>query len=330
MRRRMACLLLCLLFQHASAVRAEAPRNTSLLARLKWSQFRLVLGRIEVANIHSSQTRTATSGDEGDELVETLTISGDTDVPSVRYGRHDPTGSVAITVINGNRVEIDQTETAPEVVSVSFRQQPGTDMVLCIGDGTGSQTHHAPTLWHLLVTAPDACESHLLPLLELLQPSWQFGEMLSRATDELIREADASDFDKRHSARSLIAKLKSSDFSTRQQAQQQLGELGVGVLPYLNLIADSDLTREQQRRLEQVRVKLRGQVADTPERIALWLVEDERIWLSMLAHDELPIRVFAATHLAKRFEKPIDYDPEGTPLERQEQVARIRTRLVRR
>lgn len=330
MWRRIACLLLIMLFQHASPVRAEAPRDISLLARLRWAQFRLVLGRIEVANIHSSQTRTATSGDEVLELIEKLSISGDTDIPSVRYERLTPDGLIAIAVIDGNRVEIDRIATSPEVVPVSFRQYPGADIVLRIGDGAGSQTHRASTLWHLMVAAPAACELHLLPLLELMQPSWQVGEMLSRATDELIREAEMSDFDTRHAARSLIAKLKSSDFTTRQQAQEQLCELGLGVLPYLNQIADSDMTREQQRRLDQVRIKLRGKEADSPERIALWLVEDERIWLSLLSHDELPVRTLAASHLGKRFSQPIDYDPDGTPLERQQQVARIRTRLVRR
>jgi hypothetical protein len=329
MRRRIACLLFCLLFQHASPVRAEAPRTISLLARLKWAQFQLVLGRIEVANIHSSQSRTATS--EGDDLAEKVSISGDTDIPSVRYERLTPSELVAITVIDGDRVEIDRIATSSlEIVPVRFRQNPGAEVILRIGDDADSQTHRAPTLWHLMVAVPDVCESHLLPLLELMQPSWKCDEMLSRATDELLREADTSDFDTRHTARGLIAKLKCSDFATRQQAQEQLFQLGLGVLPYLNHIADSELTREQQRRLEQVRIELRGKQADSPERLALWLVEDERIWLLMLAHDELPIRTYAASHLTKRFAKPIDYDPEGTPLERQQQVARIRTRLVRR
>lgn len=329
MRRRIACLLLCLLLQHASPVHAEAPCTVSLFARLRWAQFQLVLGRIEVANIPSSQSRTAAS--EGVDLVEKLSISGDTDIPSVRYERLTPNELVTITVIDGDRVEIDRVATsALAAVPVRFRQNPEADVLLRIGEDADTQTHRAPTLWHLMVASPEACELHLLPLLELMQPSWKFGEMLSRTTDELIREAATSDFDTRHAARGLIAKLKSPDFTTRQQAQIQLRQLGLGVLPYLNHMTDSELTREQQRRLEQVCSELRGKEADSPERLALWLVEDERIWLSMLAHDELPIRTFAASHLAKRFAKPMDYDPEGTPLERQQQVARIRARFVRR
>jgi len=79
-----------------------------------------------------------------------------------------------------------------------------------------------------------------------------------------------------------------------------------------------------------VRIDLRGTEADSPERLALWLVEDEWIWVALLAHDELPIRTFAASHLAKRFTKPIDYDPDGTQHERTQQIARIRTRIERR
>jgi len=331
MRRRIACLLLCLLFQHATPVRAESARDTSLLARSGWARFQLVLGRIEVANIHSSQTRTATSGGEGDGQFEKLTISGDTDIPSVRYERVTPSDMVALAVIDGNRVQIERTATrSRQVVPVSFRQQPGADVILRIGADSDSHTYRAPTLWHLIIGSPEVCESHLLPLLKMMQPSWQLKDVLARATDELIRQAGASDFDLRHAARSSIAKLKSTNFAEREQAQQQLRRLGVGILPYLNQVSDFELTREQQRRLELVRVDLRGNEADSPERLALWLVEDERIWLAMLAHDELPIRTFAASHLAKRFAKPIDYDPEGTRLERTQQIARIRTRIERR
>jgi hypothetical protein len=322
---------MCLLFQHAASVRAESERNISLLARSGWVRFHVVLGRIEVANIPSSQTRTATSGGEGDGRFEQLTISGDTDVPSVRYERVTPDDLVTIAVIDGDRIQIDRTSTRSlQVVPVSFRQQPGIDVILRIGADSDSRTYRAPTLWHLMVSSPKICEVHLLPLLTMMQPSWRLDEMLALATDELIREADASDFALRHAARRLIAKLDSDDFAAREQAQRQLRQLGVGILPYLNQVADSELTREQQRRLELVRVDLRGGEADSPERLALWLVEDERIWLALLAHDELPIRTFAASHLAKRFAKPIGFDPDGTHDERTQQIARIRTRIERR
>lgn len=331
MWRWIAPISLCLLLQHASTVCADEMQHVSLLARSRWAQFQVVLGRIEVANIHSSQSRTATSGDEDADLLERLTVSGDTDIPSVRYERLTPDGTVAIAVIDGDRVEIDRLANATQnVVPVSFRQYPGSDMVLRIGADDDVATHRAPTLWHLMFAAPDACESHLLPLLNVMQPSWHFDKLLARATDELIREAATSDFELRQTTRKLIAKLKSSDFTTRQQAQEQLCKLGLGVLPYLNRISTSELTREQQRRIEGVRSELRGRTADSPERIALWLVEDERIWLSMLAHEELPVRSFAAIHLAKRYTKPLDYDPHGTPVEREQQLARIRGRAALR
>ncbi|MBC8354270.1 MAG: hypothetical protein H8E66_19935 [Planctomycetes bacterium] len=331
MRRRIACLLLCLLLQHAIPAQAEVPKTASLLARSGWARFQLVLGRIEVANIHSSQTRTATSGGEGANLFEKLSISGDTDVPSVRYERLTPSDIITITVINGTRVEISRAATSlGQVVPVIFRQQPGADIILRVGAAPNIHTYRASTVWHLLLRSPEACAVHLLPLLKVMQPSWHFDEMLARGTDELIRGAMSSNFDSRHTARRLIAKLDSPAFTTRQLAQQQLSRLGVGILPYLNQLSDSELTREQQRRLEQVRADLRGGAADSPERIALWLAEDEQIWVAMLAHDELPIREFAASHLTKRLAKPIDFDPEGMPLERTQQVARIRSRFQRR
>lgn len=331
MRRWIALLLSCLLSQHASSVLADSPRDVSLLARSHWAQFQIVLGRIEVANIHSSQSRTATSGSEPDELFEKLTISGDTDIPSVAYERVTEESVVVIAVVNGTRVEIDRLPNATNQVSpLSYRQHPGADVVLRIGDEAGAQVYRATTLWHLILAAPSICEEHLFPLLVYMQPSWQFEKTLDIATDELIREAASSEFQMRKAARRLVAKLKSADFTTRQQAQQQLGELGLGVLPYLNRLSSSELTREQQRRIDEICQTLRGSEADSPERIALWLVEDERAWISMLGHDELPIRAFAATHLTKRYTKGLDFDPSGTPLERRQQLAKIRTNVMLR
>lgn len=331
MRRWIACLLLCLPFQHASPVRAESDRNVSLLAQTGWARFQIVLGRIEVANIPSSQTRTVTSGGKGDDRFEKLTISGDTDIPSVRYERVTASEMVAITVIDGDRVEINLTPTrSQQVAPVDFLQRPGADVILRVGIEPDIQTYRAPTLWHLLISSPEVCEIHLLPLMKVMQPSWRFDDMLTLATDELVREASSSDFSMRHAARRLIVNLDSVDFAAREQAQQQLRQLGVGILPYLNQVSDSKLTREQLRRVEVVRAELRGHGADSPERLALWLVEDEWIWLAMLAHEELPIRSLAASHLAKRFAKPIDFNPAASPLERTEQIARIRTRIERR
>ncbi|MCA9120560.1 MAG: hypothetical protein H6822_13975 [Planctomycetaceae bacterium] len=330
MRRWIAILSSCVLLTITSFTSAESPPDLSLLARSRWAQFQIVFGRIEVANIHSSQNRTATSGGES-SLLERLTISGDTDIPSVRYERILPDETVAINVINGFRVEIDrQCNASQEAAPVSFRQTSGAHVVLRIGADKNLQSYRAPSLWHLILAEPEACETHLLPLLNLMQPSWQFDRLVANATDELIREAASSDFELRHTTRKLITRLKSSDFTARQQAEVELCSLGVGILPHLDRLSETELTREQQRRIETVRHRLRGREADSPERLALWLVEDEHVWLSMLGHEELAVRRFAATHLTKRYTKSLDFDPHGTPSERQQQVARIRADVLLR
>lgn len=330
MWRRTACIVLWLLVQQASSLRADSTQGPSLLARTPWVRFQLVLGRIEVANIPSSQTRTTTSGGEGADLFEKLTISGDTDIPSVRYERVTPTDFVSINVINGNRVEIEQLSMSSQhVVPVIFQQLPGADAVLRIGKEKETRTYRAPTLWHLLLASHDVCETHLLPLLNLMQTSWNFEDMLALATDELVREAGSSDFRTRRLARKFVRQLSDPDFAVRRYAEHNLCQLGVRVLPYLDRIPDAELNREQRQRIARVADNLRSNEADSPRRIAQWLVEDEEAWVSLLAHAELPIREIASDHLAKRFVKPIDFDPQGPAPQRTQQIARLKNRIQR-
>lgn len=331
MQRWIAGVIIGLLIQQTPLVSAEPLEPFSLIARSQWVRFQLVLGHIEVANIHSSQTRSAKRGAIDIGLFEKLTITGDTEIPSVRYERITADENIQVVVINGKRFEITcERRTDQGVERTSFQQAASGDIVLRLGSGPQTQTLRSPSIWHLLISSPEAFEEHVSPLLEVMQPGWRFDEYVVRITDELMRQAQSNDFDSRHTARRLVAKLGSDDFATRKRAQQELRAKGLPILPYLRKLSGKGLTREQQRRVDQICEDIQGSVADSPERVSLWLVEDETIWLAMLGHDELPVRQIAASHLSKRFAKPIGFDPQGNPLERAQQIASLRTRLTLR
>ncbi len=324
------CLLTaCLLTVQTVFVRAESPEKVSLLAKSDWAKFHIVLGKIEVANIHSSQTRTTKRGTVEAGSFEKLSIIGDTVVPTVRYQRITNDDTVELIVVNGERVEISRKlkkGTGP--VQVEFQQARSGQIVLQLtSDGT-VQTVRSQSIWHLLASSPEAFNDHVSPLLKILHPGWDFEQQAARITDELVFQAQNSDFAARRDSRRLVAQLASDDFATRQTAQRQLVAAGLPILPHLKQMSPSLMTREQQRRVDQICSDIQGKVPDSPERVALWLVEDEAIWLSMLGHDELPIRQIAATHLSKRLAKPLGFDPDGTQQERSQQIANLRTRMM--
>ncbi len=365
MRRRIACLSLLLVIHQVIIVRAEPTPEASLLSRSGWVSLRLVLGRIEVANIPSSQTRAATSGAVGTELFEKLAISGDTDTPSVHYQRVTVTDSLSFEVTNGKQVSLRYDVTDPESqseegadplrrgpkpsemdsppkgqtpfrtgsqhgVPVRFQQVPGAELSLIVGRDGHQQVYRSASLWHLAWSSPEVFSNHLAPLLEIVQPSWRFDELTQQATDALIRESQISSFTSRQTARQLVAQLDHPDFTKRQAADRQLRSMGVAVLPFLSQVDRTDLSREQRSRLDRIVRTPGASTTDSPERIARWLVEDERVWLSLLDHEEYPLRRFAAEHLAKRLAHPLPFDPAAEPLLRAQQVAQWKAHFHRR
>ncbi len=56
---------------------------------------------------------------------------------------------------------------------VEFEQPPTGDLTLSIESGSEHRLVQAATLWHLLLIEPEVGHKQLIPLLEILRPSWQ-------------------------------------------------------------------------------------------------------------------------------------------------------------
>lgn len=318
-----------LLAGHLLPTRADEGRlPPNLIARSGWVRFHVVLGRIEVAHLNSSQTRSATETTPSGEISEKLLITSDTDVPSVRYECQGPEQVLTIAVIGGNHAEIQRRPVGdtplPEII---FRQASDQPLSFEIHSAAGSRRHRAASLWHLLLAAEDDFTTHLAPILQSLQPSWRFDELAAQIHAELIRQAQENAFGTHRQVRQLLIELGASDFSRRREAERQLRRLGVTALPALQQLAQQPLALEQQARLARVRRELMVKEADTPERVAAWLVEDEAIWLTLLDHRDLEVRRSAMQHLAKRLPGQLAFDPSAAPNVRTQQVAQLKMRL---
>jgi len=320
----------CLVSLLATFGRAEEP-EISLLAKTGWVRIQLVLGRIEVANIGSSQTRTETRGEPDDDVRETITITSETVIPTVRYQNQSQDESLTFAIINGREVELRRMSVGADRPELRFEQSPGRDLLLQVGRDKTKKTYRSPSLWHLMLEEPGVCERELLPVLQWLQPQWRLKEFIHRAEDELVLAATGSEFQTARKARRLVARLDSADYRTRQAASRDLRALGVGLLPYLDQLDPADLSREQRQRLSRLEASLRASTGDSPQRIANWLAEDERTWLTLLEHREPAVRQIAVAHLGKRFPKSFaagsSADPETLDPEAQlRRIARLKAK----
>ena len=59
-------------------------------------------------------------------------------------------------------------------------QIPGQPVNLALPPADKPRMLTAPTLWHLLIVAPEECRKQVLPLLEAIRPDWRLRRQPSR------------------------------------------------------------------------------------------------------------------------------------------------------
>ncbi len=108
------------------------------------------------------------------------------------------------------------------------------------------------------------------------------------------------------------------------------GRAAAQVLCLLNEIDLSQLDCEQRLRVREIRRSLAGDASDTPPRVAVWLVNDKRVWLALLDHPTLRYRQVAHAHLVRIVARPLDFQPEAELAVRRGQLVALRTQLALR
>jgi hypothetical protein len=299
----------------------------NLLSEQQWVRFDVVLGRVTATHLRGGQGPRLREAD-GESCHERLAIDGDGAHPSVRYEQIGEQRIVRIQLLNRTDVEITVSTPTEELPVVHFRQQPAEPVSLAIGQGAQRHTFRASSIWHLLLAEPDVCRSHLLPLLALLRSDWQLEETATRIEQELFRFASRSPALNREQLQELVQQLNAHTFSERQAADRELRRLGVSILTYLREFDTAMLSEEQRMRIRGIEEYLSSAAADSASRVAIWLVNDKAIWLDLLAHREPAKREAAVSHLAGIHTGQIQFDPFAEQARRDEQIARLRLRLV--
>jgi plasmid maintenance system antidote protein VapI len=125
-----------------------------------------------------------------------------------------------------------------------------------------------------------------------------------------------------------VQRLGSTNFAEREAAQRDLAASGQVVLPFLEDLDLARLDAEQAARIEKLITNLRVNYEDTADRVANWLIGDVSIWLSLAERPELAKREAARRQLLALMDKDVEFDPAADEATREDQLAKLRRRIL--
>lgn len=160
----------------------------------------------------------------------------------------------------------------------------------------------------------------MVPLIEFLHPSWQLVAQATSLEETLFRRARLGDRADRRQWAAWVDDLASPQFARRNAAERQLREQGPVVLPFLEHLDPSRLDAEQAYRLRALVDALSVDSQDSGERVAVWLVEDELVWLALLDREDASKRRTALKQLETLTGHPIAFDVDAVPEVRRAQL----------
>jgi len=297
-------------------------------ARLRWFQYKLVAGRIlatsaypEGMNISFGPSTTDTKRREHLQL---LILE---DRASIRYELAGDGEQLSIQLAESGEFSIRRMRREPPFM-LSFTQPPDKPMSLVLQQDGKSQEFVGPSFWHLYLAAPERVGRELVPYLETLRPAWQLvaaGEQLERNLIQRVHQPAAL---RGEQWRTLVQRLGSTNFAERESAQRDLAASGQVVLPFLEDLDRAQLDAEQAARIEKLITNLRVNYEDTADRVANWLIGDVAIWLSLAERPDPATREAARRQLSALIDQDIDFDPAANEATREDQLAKLRRRIL--
>jgi len=315
----------------ALAVAADLPRvnvSAAIAGRMHWIHFHMVSGRIVGTSSLSVPKMFVQSSGRRAGPQEVLTLEINSGVCGMQYDANSPAEQIHVALVSGNQLSVRRARPGQKYL-LEFDQRPDQPLKLSLEDGGEKRTWQADGFWQLFIAEPALVREHLVPILELLHPSWQLAATGDDVESALVRLAAAPvrpQTDRQQWAR-WVAELASGKFAERENAERELNRSGQIVVPYLQSLDRRQLDAEQLRRIRSIVDGLSVDYEDKVERVATWLAGDDRIWLTLLDRDEPSTRRAAAVQLDRLLGEPIDFDPDAPQDTRKEQLARVRAAL---
>jgi len=300
----------------------------NLSGRLVVVHFSVTAGRIQATadqpGFESEQSSTIEPGHH-----ETLSVSANNDQEaSVRYKLTTGDEELSVDVSEGYDVSFSRHPAKQShAARVDFRQpRTGQITLTVVQDGVTHEVH-GNTVWNLLLSDPELCRQHLLPLLEMLRSDWRLIETAQAIESQMLRIAGAYRPENLRRWSVLVANLASDRFIDRQKAERELRADGTIVIPYLQSLNHRQLDLEQRSRIADIVDAQANGAEDSPEQEACRLMDDRPLWAVFLSRPQESTRRMAARQLAFLLGGSIDFDPSAAESARKVQLEALRKRL---
>jgi hypothetical protein len=228
-----------------------------------------------------------------------------------------------IQIARRERVDLEHVRVSStrETTRVRFVQEPDQPLQLTVQSGESPLVaYEAASLWHLLLIHPEVCRTHLYELLRTLMPNRNLEAERNELRVRLLAGDTAGQFVSRQQVADLVAQTADREFRVRQHASRELRGLGHAALAFLEDLEHTSLDPEQRWRVRSTRESIVANLTDAPGRVAVWLVNDESIWLGLRNDEDESCRQLAERQLARICDRPIDY---ASATEREMRVAEV-------
>lgn len=353
MTRPLACLAMLaglILAVAPGALAQQVTMNPGLATQLRYFHMGVVGGRIQLISPFSGRKLESKHG--GQDRRESLQVVLKGPETTVNYEHTTPDWHISVDVIEGRQVLVHrEPKDNAAVVPLVFEQPASGVLTLSLGVGEEARVYHAKSIWHLLLAEPDVCGSELLPLLQLIRPGWKLIEAAEAVESLLFDSVRSQHAPQRDRWVALVSELASPRYSRRSAADRKLRGLGREVLPFLVSLDRRQLDSEQRHRIAGIVRDLSAraaadlptamagsprvygatgdQPADTPDRVATWLINDPGVWCQLLRSDDEARRLVAAGQLSQLLGEPIAFDPAAELPLRQKQIERLQSQVER-
>jgi len=294
--------------------------------RLRWMQYKMVAGRIAVSSSYPGTNMTFGPAHVDGRRRERLEIHINQAQIDLQYELVSPDEQLSIALVDGKRLSIHRQRSEPNY-TLEFEQNPDRPLLFTLTENDVRRSLRADSFWHLYLEEPELVRRRLVPVLEILHPSWQLASLGAALEESLFERAQNPQPLDTHRWHRLVDDLASPKFSDRTTAERELRAAGQVILPFLQNLDRTRLDAEQASRVRALVDSLAASYEDSIDRIATWLAGDEQIWLSLMSRAELPRRRLAAKQLSLLIGSSVEFDPTAGEDQRKAQIERLRARL---
>jgi len=292
-----------LLSQETPVDDSPAGQSSPLVSLLRDGQvvhFQLVLGRIQLDPVRyrkGSFSRQSVAQVAGKPVFhEALSIDSDRGIPRLHYTRQTGSQRWTLDVNERGRLLIES-----EINGKRFNlfQETGRPLVIRRYQGDRYDESTFATWVHLYATIPAVYHEHLQPLVDDIIYPVRLSELADRAHARSMADLTVPAAIDNQTLSRYIALLGSTQRSQRIEAQRQLHQCGIAVLPRLRAIDPSTLDAEQRQRLGLVVRQLTPPDADCESRVATLIRDDSAYWAATANRLSGHEQVLIATRLAE-------------------------------